>query len=179
MRCKVCDTPNEEGRARCRNCDAPLTAYAGQVTGDHNPETAAKALRLSLRPPVVSVMAILDALAAIFGPFWLVAAKFLARPGAGEEGLNYIGAAIGAVGVTILALLMIPLGLFLLYLAWATWTQRPWAWGVNAVLLLVSALLALLAFASSPIAALIRIGLSAAVAFFWFKPETKDWYAIK
>lgn len=179
MRCKVCDTPNEEGRARCQNCDAPLTAYAGQVTGDYNPATAEKALQLSLRPPIVVVMAVLDGLTAIFGPFWLVAVKFLARPTAGEEGLNYIGAALSAVGVTLLAIFLIPLGLFLLYLAWATWTQRPWAWSANAVLLLVSALLAVLAFASSPIAALTRIGLSASVAFFWFKPETKDWYAIK
>lgn len=179
MRCPRCDFDNDEGRAVCLHCATPLTAYAGQVTGVVSEETRTKAARLALRPPIVSLMAVLDVLAAIFGPFAMLAVKFSARATLNNEGTNYIGAALGAVGIAAAAALLIPLGLLLLFLAWSTWTQRPWAWTANAVLLGLSALLAVLVFPTSPAQALVRIALSGAVAFFWFQSRTKAWYGMQ
>jgi len=179
MRCPKCDLDNEEGRAVCANCATPLTAYAGQVTGVVSEKTLARAARLAIRPPIVGVMAILDVLTAVFGPFAMLAAKFSARTTINTEGTNYIGTAFGAVGVAFAAALLIPLGLLLLILAGATWTQRPWAWTANAALLAASVVLAALLFPNSPGQALLRIALSGAVAYFWFQDDTKEWYGMR
>lgn len=176
MRCKECGEDNDEGVAFCARCNTPFTAYGGQVTGMVSEATLAKAARLALRPPIIPFMAALDVLTAVFGPFAITLARSSARPVANAEGTNYVGVAFGALGAVFTAALLIPLGLVLLVTAWATWTQRTWAWTANAALLALSLVAALLAFSASPAEALVRIALSGAVAYFWFKPETKEWY---
>jgi hypothetical protein len=179
MRCPNCNTLNDEGAALCENCAEPLTAYGGQITGMVSEETREKIERLSVRPPVVPVMAALDALAAFVWPFAAAWAAFAHRTVANAAGTNYIGAAFGSLGAVFTAAVMIPLGVALLVIAWATWTQRPWAWIANAVVLVLAALLAFFAFPSAPVSALLRIGLAGALAYFWFQPDTKDWYGMR
>jgi hypothetical protein len=178
MHCPNCHAEVEEGLAVCSQCGAPLTAYGGQITGEVRPETRAKAAKLAVRPPIVVVMAILDALVALLGPLGLAWVRITGRTQVSEDATNYIAAALGAVGAFAVAIVLIPLGLFLLVLAWATWTQKPWAWMANVVLLILMVLLAVRVFAAEPGQALLRIGLCGAIAYFWFHPRTKEWFGL-
>src|SRR5216110_3165259 len=111
MRCPECGTDNVEGAAICANCVAPLTAYAGHVTGEASEATLAKLARAYYRPPVIPIVAIFDVVAALTGPVWAIVGRFMARPQVNSEGTNYAGAAFNAVGTAFLAIFMVPLAL--------------------------------------------------------------------
>jgi hypothetical protein len=177
--CPHCGTDNEKGRSFCVNCQQPFTAYCAQLTGEtYQGKLAEKAARLEGRPPVVAAMALFDLLFAVFGPLAFVVGGFLNRQQANSEGTNYIGAAFGGIVVFLWALILIPLALALFGLAWATWTQRPWAWRANAAGLCAIAVFAMATFASRPIMTFIWVGLACGFAYYWFKPEVKGWFAI-
>ena len=177
MRCPHCDNENPEGASRCLVCDEPLTAYSGQGIGEVNPATLEKLRKVSRQPPIVPVVVALDALIAIFGPFGAVLTRFLGRTVTNTEGTNYVGAAFGAVGIAFTALLMIPLGLFLLYVAWLTWSRASWAWLANAALLCAMAVLGLVGFFTPwMFFRLVLFVVFAAAAWFWFKLETREWF---
>src|SRR5207237_9316352 len=134
---------HEECASVCAFCGEPFTAYAGQLTGEASEATLAKLRRLSYRPPVISAVAGLDVLLAVFGPFGAVLGRYANRTVTNAEGTNYAGAAFGAVGIAFMALFMVPLGLALLYVAWVTWTRGSWAWSANVIVLAGTVLLAL------------------------------------
>jgi len=120
---------------------------------------------------------VLDVLIAVLGPFGAVLIKFTGRTVTNAEGTNYAGAAFGAVGIAFQALLMIPLGLFLLYLAWLTWSRASWAWLANAALLCGIAFLCFTGFFIPwwffrvPLTALFAVA-----AWYWFRPESREWF---
>lgn len=179
QQCPNCGLLNEEGRALCANCQTPLTAYAGQLRGE--PESsggrlAAQVAHLNTRPPIIAALALFDLLFALFWPLAFVVGAFAARQQVNAEGTNYIFAAIGAVGPTLAALVLIPVALALCALAWATWTQRPSAWVGNGYALGAFVLLALRKFPNAPIMTLVWIGLACGLAYLWFRPETKSWF---
>ena len=177
MRCPHCDLDNPDDRALCMNCDSPLTAYAAQGTGEVSEATRAKLARISSQPAIVPAVITLDVLLALFGPFAAVLGKFAARTVTNSEGTNYAGAAFGAVGIAFTALLMVPLGLFLLYIAWITWARGSWAWQANSVVLCGTAILSLTGFLG--FAMFVRIVLAAAcaiAAYLWFQPDAREWY---
>jgi hypothetical protein len=177
MRCPHCDNENPEGAARCLNCDTPLTAYAGQATGEVSAATLQKLSRLSQQPPIVPIVVALDVLIAIFGPFGFVLSRFLSRTVTNAEGTNYLGAAFGAVGVAFTALLMVPLGLFLIYVAWLTWNRGSWAWLANAALLCGMAALCLFGFFTPWVFfRLLGLAVFAAAAWAWFRTDTREWF---
>lgn len=178
MRCPNCNSEVEEGLAACSQCGTPLTAYGGQVTGEVRPETRAKAAKFAARPSIVIVMTILDVLVALFGPLGMALARITGRTQVSEDATNYIVAALGAVGAFAVVIVLIPIGLLLLLLAWATWTQKSWAWTANVVLLVLGVVLAARVFSAEPGQALVRIALCGAVAYFWFKPSTKEWFGM-
>ncbi len=159
------------------SCDTPLTAYSGMTTGEVSQETRVKAARLSLRPPIINVVAALDALFALFGPFAVVMGRFMARTVTNAEGTNYAGAAFGAVGIAFTAMVMLPFGGFLLYIAWLTWARGSWAWQANAIVLCGAALLALVGFLTPSFSLrLLVVAACAAAAWFWFQPDVREWY---
>lgn len=177
MRCSHCDHDNPEGLARCEVCNTPLTAYSGQVTGEVNAVNLERLARMSIRPPIVPGMTGLLVAFAIFGPFAAVISRYLARTTTNVEGTNYASAAFGAVGIAFTALVMIPLGLFLLYMAWLTWTRGSWIWMANTILLGAVAFLSLTGFLTSIfILRVLLIALCGAAGYFWFRPETREWY---
>ena len=177
MRCPHCDNENPEGEARCLQCDTPLTAYAGQSTGEVSAATIERLRTLSRQPPIVPVVVFLDALIAVFGPLGALLIRFLGRTTTNTEGTNYVGAAVGAVGVAFMAMLMIPLAIFLIYLAWLTWTRASWAWLANAALLCGMAFLGLIGFFTPwMFFRLSLFVLFGAAAWFWFKSDTREWF---
>jgi hypothetical protein len=133
---------------------------------------------LNLRPPVIGAMALFDLLFALFWPFAFVVGAFAARTHLNADQTNYLGTAFSAIGPILSAIVLIPIGLALLGLAWGTWTQRPWAWTANAAGLAAFALAALFKFFSAPIMAFVWIGLACGFAYYWFRPETKSWFGM-
>src|SRR5215212_9545585 len=118
MRCPHCETPNEEGVAICENCGTPLTVYGRQFTGEVSEAARERAAKLNVRPPVVPIMAAFCALVAVAGPFWSVLSRFMGRAQVNAESTNYVGAAFGAVGIALAALVMVPLGVAILVVSW-------------------------------------------------------------
>jgi hypothetical protein len=174
--CPNCGAANSIDSALCENCRAPLTAYAGQLTGQGESaqgRLAGQVAQLETRPPGVVAMTVFDVLFAGFWPLRSVAGAFLAKPRLNAEGTNYLGAAFGTVGPVLAAIVLIPLALALFGLAWMTWTQRPWTWTANLAALGLFALLALLHF--SPLS-VVWLAAAGALAYLWFRPETKAWF---
>ena len=175
MRCPYCATDNEEGLAICQNCNAPLTRYAGQVTGIVSKETLEKARRLRVRPQVIRLMVIYAVLTAIFGPIASLFDKIAGRSTLNSEGTNYMAPAFGAVNVAFAAMFMIPLAASILFLAWGVWAQRTWAWTGGAFLLGVVALMGLTGMVGG-MARIIAIVSAIALAALWFKRDCREWY---
>ncbi|MCC6728424.1 MAG: zinc ribbon domain-containing protein [Chthonomonadales bacterium] len=176
MRCPSCGTANTEGAAVCANCAVPLTAYAGNESGGLSVETLARLRRVVARPRVVGAMAAADLLAALIGPLRSAVAGFRAQPKLAEDATNYLGTAFGAVSAVLNAAMTLPIALALGVLAWGAWTQRSWAWPANLAVLGLSAILALIALPVSPFVALIRLGVTGALAYFWTRGEAREWF---
>jgi hypothetical protein len=181
QQCPNCGHVNESGRAVCANCQLPLTAYSGQVSGDFESsrgKLAQQVSRLNVRPPIVAVVALCDLLFALFWPLAYVVNDFANRPRLNGEMTNYLGSAFGAIGPFLHAIVLVPIGLALIGLAWATWTERAWAWSVNAIGLAAFVLLSLRNFGVAPIMTIIWVVLAGGVAFVWFRSETKAWFGM-
>ncbi len=178
--CPNCGLVNDAGRARCADCQTPLTAYAGQLEEFTSSQgrLVQHVARLNRRPLAVAALALFDALFALFWPLAFVIGALAARQSVNAEGTNYLASAFGMVGPTLYAVVLIPAALALGALAWATWTQRPWAWTANVVVLGIFALLALFKLAAAPIMAIIWIGLACGLTYYWFQPETKAWFGL-
>src|SRR5262249_37171900 len=134
---------------------------------------------LSYRPPIISAVTLLDLLLMVFWPIATLLGRLLTRPIANAEGTNYASAAFGAVGLAFTALVMIPLALFLLYVAWQTWTRGAFAWMANAVVLVGVIVLALIGYPTQVLfLRLLLIVVSAVALGFWLRQETRDWYGV-
>lgn len=182
VKCPHCGEENDVASALCTQCNTPLTAYAGTLTGHVEEATrrrAALAATQDIRPPAVNAMAVFLAAFALFWPLARVVGAFAARRAVGAdntEGLNYIGNAVGMVGPIVSALVLVPAALALLTLAWAVWTQRTWAWTAALAALGLFALLALLAFGVTPLRSLALLLAAGALAFAWVQPRTRAWF---
>jgi hypothetical protein len=181
VQCKFCGEVNEVGSALCANCKSPLTAYAGEIKGlsaEEKARMAARVARLKRHPPAVYALTVFNALFALFWPLAFTLGGFMARERVNSEGTNYLAAAFGAIGPFLTALMLIPAGLALIYLAWATWSQRSWAWMANLGSLALFAFLALRQFSSAPLLALFWLFVAGALTVIWLRPETKVWYGL-
>lgn len=174
IQCPNCGTPNDTGQSLCKACMNPLTAYSGELKGEtHQGKLAGQVAYLETRPPAVMAMTVLDVVFALFWPLRKVFTSFAARPTTNAEGTNYVASAFGTVGPILAAALLIPVAIALVFVAWATWTQRPWAWMVNLGVLIVFALLNL---KPSPVA-LFAVA-AGVIGVLWMMPRTKGWYGL-
>lgn len=181
IQCPHCGEINDSGRARCINCQTPLTAYGGQL--DRAPEEQRKKLaeqvaRLETRPPIVAAMTLFNTLFAIFWPLAYAIGSFMSRPKTSGDNSNYLGAAFGSIGAFLVALIFVPIAIALFGLAWGTWTQKSWAWTANAAFLCAFAVLAFLRFHVNHLLGFIWLGLDGAFAYYWFKPQIKEWFGV-
>lgn len=177
VRCPNCSAANPVGAAYCEVCATPLTAY--ETGGGQGPSAAtlAKLQRLSIRPRIVPIMAAALVLGAFAYPFRIALTSLLAQRGASAAGSEfYIFNALGAVGAFLVALVMVPVGVFMLVTAWGTWRQQSWAWTADVILLGLAALDGLRALFGSSLAALPQLGVAAALLYAWLLPATREWY---
>lgn len=177
--CPHCGEANDPGRATCVNCGTPLTAYGGQVGQNDNFERklAAQVKALDTRPLVVSAMAIFQLLFALFWPVAVVMASFAAQPHTNAEGTNYLAAAFGAIGPFFVSITMLPVAVLLCFLAYASWTQRPWAWSVA---LGVPALAVMVAYVRYGFGLWLFVwgGAAVVLTYLWLQSRTKNWYGL-
>jgi uncharacterized Tic20 family protein len=140
--------------------------------------TLEKLEKLRIRPVISPWMAAYIVAAAVFGPFGTLLAKFTSRPTINAEGTNYMNPAFSAVGITLAALVMIPLGFALLTAVWGVLTQRTWAWTAGVVVLLAVAAAGLTAAVAGPIFKTVLFIVTALITWFWFREETREWYGV-
>ncbi|MCS6775831.1 MAG: hypothetical protein RMJ43_02710 [Chloroherpetonaceae bacterium] len=180
QQCAHCGTLNTTGAALCVNCHMPLTAYGGQVTGLETASTGRLAERVQAlihRPPVIYWAAGFNLFIALFWPVAALIRTFISRPQVNEEGTNYIVAALGAMGPVFATVLLLPLALLLLAVAWGIGTQQPWAWRANIAVLAGFALFMLTRVGTAPIS-LVWLAVAGVIAFFWLQPRTRAWFAL-
>lgn len=173
--CSICGAVNDAGRALCIDCNRPLTAYAEQLDSQQHinrEEIQRKIASLDTRPPAVLAMTLFYVVFAVFWPLAYVVGAFMSREKVNAEGTNYLSAAFDAIGPFLSAGLLVPFALLLVFLAWATWTQRSWAWTAGLVTLGLFALKAL----QKGVGGAVWLVVAAVLAFFWFREETKVWY---
>jgi hypothetical protein len=174
--CPHCGEMNEISLSLCRNCQSPMTAYAGDLRGQDHPAAEQRARKIdSLQrvPPGAMVAAGFDVLFAVAWPLRAVVQTFMARPTVNSEGTNYIGAAIGSVGSIFTAIVLIPIGIALIVLGWFTYTQRQWAWSANVAAAILFLLLGFWHYSGLSYISLIIGG---AVLFFLYTPVTRRWF---
>lgn len=175
MRCPHCDSPNAAGASSCAQCGQSMSSYATESAS--SPAVIAERLyQVSIRPPIVPIVSVLCALAAVIGPLRTGAAALLRRSALPDEAGGYLANALGAASGFLIAAVLLPVGLFLLLVSFAAWTQRPWAWSAVAGLLCVAGLAAALTFPAEPLMAVLRLATAGALAYFWYQPATRRWY---
>jgi hypothetical protein len=177
-KCPNCGLDNDIGRSICANCTTPLTEYGKQVgmEADFERRLTKQVEALDRRPPIVTAMAILTALLSLplFGD---VIGQFqhVAKPD--PENVNAISSAFTALGPIFHTVILVPLAIALLVLAFFTWTQRPWTWMVNLVVLGLASLVVLMNF-HLHLPAILWLLMAGAFAYFWTRSETKAWFGL-
>lgn len=171
--------------ALCQQCLTPLTAYSGELTGENYQGALAGQVRdLNTRPRIVAIMAIFNVLIAIFVPLsiFIGSLPHAAEPSADGTYQAGLSTAFHAVGAGLTGLVMIPIAILLMWLAWATFSQRTWTWNANFVTVAVFGILMLTKFKIHStglhvVAVLSLIG-AACLVYFWSRPTTRSWYGI-
>lgn len=163
----------------CVECAAPLTAYAGQTTGEISLERAAQIQKLRMRPPGVLALVCFDLLVLVLGPVATLLRSIRAQPALNPDQTNYIGHAFGAVSTALWALVLAPVALALAVAALWAWTQRSGGWWATMVAAAAVAGAALLGLG---ISGFMRIGAFAAsilvLALGW-NGRMRSWYGIE
>ena len=179
VQCKHCGEMNDTTTATCRNCHTPLTAYGGQVGQAENYVTRSdmQIEALDQRPPLVIAMTVFNVLFALAVPLWSTIAAWHGRPKVNEEGTNAIQSAAGTIVPIVYTLTLLPVAVALCIVAYFTWTQRPWAWTANAIVLGGMGLLALVLHGFT-LPAFLWVGIIAAFAYFWFQSAVRAWFAL-
>lgn len=179
IQCKHCGDSNDIGNAICANCLTPLTAFGGQVGQANNfdGKLAAQVAALDERPPIVTVMTIFSVLFALTVPVWSVIKAWTARPHVNEEGTNVIQAATGTLVPLFQTVILLPVAIALCIIAYFTWTQRPWAWTANVVILGLIVLIAVVLYGLS-LPTFFWLIVAGVVAFLWYRQPVKAWFAL-
>lgn len=182
--CPNCGAVNDISFSMCQQCLTPMTAYAGQLTGEGYPgKLAAQVASLNTRPPAVVAMTIFHVLFALLP---LAAfAQFLPGPASASPDEGYqssMSSAFHVVAAVVAGFVMIPISGAVIWLAFATWTQRTWTYNAAFAPLTVLVIIMLTKFGqpSTPlhIVAGFMIAVVAALVFFWYRPSTRAWFGL-
>ncbi len=175
QQCKNCGMLNTIDRALCSNCQTPLTAYAGQLRGQEfdTDFLKAKIVKLDRQPTAVKLMTVQNICFAIFWPLASAAGGFFARAKVNSETTNYLSAAFSAVGSFVNAIVLIPIAMLIIWLAWGAWSQRTWAWGANLGVAILFGLACLIHFHFLSIFWLILIGYTVSK---WMHDDIRTWF---
>lgn len=169
----------------CQQCLTPLTAYAGQLSGEnYQGRLAAQVASLNSRPKVVVVMTVFNVLLALFVPLLIFIGSLPGHASGNPDDAYQSGmsTAFHSIGAVVVGLVMIPMAGVLIWLATATYTQRTWTWNANFASLAVFVIVQLTKFrlhSTLPhvfaAASLIAV---AVVVYFWSRSETRSWFGL-
>jgi hypothetical protein len=161
-----------------------MTAYSGQLTGEkYQGKLAAQVALLNTRPIPVTAMTIFQLVFALF-PLTIFA-HFLPGHVSSNPDDAYqasMSSAFHVISAVVAGFVMIPLSVSMIWLAWATWAQRTWAYNAVFAPLIGFVILMLTKFQqpSTPLHVLAGISLAgiAVLVFFWYRPTTRAWYGL-
>lgn len=175
QQCKNCGMLNSIDWSLCSNCQSPLTAYSGQLRGQEfdTEHLNQKIKKLDQHPFAVKMMAGQNVFFAAFWPLASAVSGILSRAKVNSETTNYLSAAFSAVGSFMNAIVMVPIALLLIWIAWGAWSQKPWAWGANLGVSLVFGLTCLVHF---HLLNIFWLALLAVTTSLWFSKDTRTWF---
>ena len=179
IQCKHCGDSNDIGNAICANCMTPLTAFGGQVGQANNfdSQLTAQLAALDERPPVIAVMTVFSVLFALVVPIWSVIKAWRVQPHVNEDGTNGIQAATGILVPLFQTVILLPIAIALCTIAYFTWTQRPWAWTANVVILGLITLIVVVLYGLS-LPTFFWLTVAGVVAYLWYRQPVKAWFAL-
>ena len=177
-KCPNCGLDNQADRSICENCTVALTEYGKQVgmADDFERRLAKQVEALDERPATVTVMAVFMGLLAL-APLAKVIGQFQHHVKVDPENVNATASAFAAIGPIFYAVTLIPIAVALGALAFLTWTQRPWTWMVN---LIVLGITVIVMFVNNGfhLPTLLWLALTGVLAYFWTRARTKAWFAL-
>ena len=163
----------------------PLTAYAGQLTGEtYDGKLAKQVAALNVRPPAVMVMAVFHVLFALFVPVAIFVSFLPGKASSNPDDMyqSSMSTAFHSIGAVVVGLVMLPLAGALIWLAWATWAQRTWAWTAAFAPLIVFVIMLCTKFSvpSTPahVTASMSLLLVAVLLLLWYRPATRAWFGL-
>lgn len=178
--CQECGTPNDIGRSVCINCGRPLTAYGSQLGQPENYQGKlnAQVAALETRPLAVTALTGFYGLMVLIGPLWAIVSAFSARPHLNVEGTNATAAAVGTIGPILSVLTMLPLAVGLGIMAWATWTQRTWAWTGGLIVLGLFGVVTILHNGLLTVPTVFWLVVAGVLTALWIQKPVKAWYGL-
>src|SRR4051812_24199856 len=119
IQCPHCGTQNSTGRSLCENCQSPLTAYSGQLTGEtYEGKLAGKVAQLDTRPVSVYLMMAFLTVIAIGWPLRNIIGAFAGRAQLNAENTNYLANAFGSIAPIMTTIVMLPIAAALFWIVW-------------------------------------------------------------
>ena len=179
QQCPHCGTQNDAGRALCANCQAPLTAYSGQLRGEkYEGKLASQVEQLEQRPIAVYAMAVMLGVIAVGWPLRAVVTSFLHRAQLNVDNTNYAQSAFGSIGPILVTIVCLPITAFLVWAAWASFTQQVRGWQCSFGAVAAFALYVAFQYSAYRGWALVWIGVSVCVMALWMLKPTRAWFGL-
>ena len=177
LQCPNCGVENETDRTRCSNCQNPLTAYGGELTGEtYIGKLAEQADLVTERPHSVVALVALVVLYVLLGPLRTTYLTFAHRVVTNAEGTNYVGASFGIIGPIMIAAFQIPYAIALLVAGGGAMAQKTWGWNAGIVVLALSSVSTIRGF--MPFPGILYVAVIITVAVLWFSDRTKAWFGL-
>lgn len=184
-KCPNCGADNDISFSLCQQCMTPLTAYAGQLDGEsYKGKLATQVAALNQRPHSIVTMMVYHVLVAILIPLRIFVGSLPGKESADPDQVYQasMSTAFHSIGAVVVGLVMIPLAIALIYLAWGTWAQRTWAWNAAFAPLIVAVIMLVTNFHQPSVPLHIFSGfalaVSAVVIYMWYRPDTKSWFGL-
>ena len=179
IQCPHCGTQNSSERSLCVNCQSPLTAYSGQLTGEaYEGKLAGKVAQLETRPLSVYLMMAFLTVVAIGWPLRNIVLAFMARTGLNAENTNYLATAFGSIAPIMTTIVMLPLAGVLAWIAWQCYAQMPQAWKLSLISVVAFATFVALRFHDFKAWTIFWLAVVGALAYLWLRPNTRAWFGL-
>lgn len=185
VKCKACGADNDLSFSMCQQCLTPLTAYSGQVTGEHYEGKLSQQVKaLKVRPIAVGAMVAFHIAVAILIPLRVFLGFLPGKVSTDPDQLYQasLSSAFHSITAFVVGLVMIPLAGALGYLAWATWKQVTWSWNAAFASLAVGIIALGMQFkgpsTSVHVVVFCCLMATSALGLVWLQPKTKAWYGL-
>jgi len=179
IQCPHCGTLNSTARSLCENCQSPLTAYSGQLTGEtYEGKLAGKVAQLNTRPVSVYLMVAFLTVVAIGWPLRNIVTAFAHRAQLNTENTNYLANAFGSIAPIMITIVMLPLACVLFWVAWQCYTQSPQAWKLSLTAVVAFATFVAIRFHDFQAWTAFWLVIAGVLVFFWLRPATRGWFGL-